>query len=218
MTITTFYDDVRDAIGRGTTNDARFDGWAQEAISQLETEHTFTWMKRTLEIPLVPGVDGNRVDLDIASIKAFNWAKFGLRQGAGSGQYTTFGRTLRIVDPVQIASIDLGYAGAAYRDGSTLVLDAQPQEASTLFASAWVYTQWTDDFDAGDTPPVLVRHYAGFKAYFMMVAAANLRSPDLGTIWTSRSDRGIQAMIAADTDSEWRERRNMRVGQDLRDA
>lgn len=212
MAVVDFYNDVRGAIGRGASIDARLPIWSHEALNQLETEYTFMWMRGTYEYALVPGANSNRVALALPNIKAFNWTKFGLRQGLGSQQTTAFGREVVIVDPRQIVSIDLGYAGNAYIDGvDTLVLDALPQEACTLFVNAWVYSTWP--VDTTKTLPVLTRNYAAFKSYFMLIAAANLRDQNLAAIWSARADRGVAAMIAADTDLEWKSRRQLRIGQ-----
>jgi hypothetical protein len=217
-TIADFYNDVRGAIGRGTVNDALFPMWAHEALNMLENMSTFTWQKRTYEFPLLPALGANRIALvdenDVPlNIKAFNWAKFGVREGVGSGQTTMFGPEITLVDPRQLVSIGVGFAQYAYMDGAnTLVLDETPQEASTLFAEVYVYTQW-DDYDTDETPDVLARHYSSFKAVFMMTAAANLRDGErLGAIWSGMSERGIAAMIAADTDFQWKARRKLRMG------
>lgn len=216
MNITSFYADVRNAIGRGPALDAVLPGWAAETLSDLENGHTFVWQRRAVSFPLVAGANSNVVALAAPLLKAINWVKFGITQGVGSQQTTLYGKPLAFVDPAQIVSIDLGYATACYLDGlGNLVLDALPQEACTLFVDHWVYTDWAglDPDDDDDTPPILVRHYAAFKAAFMMTAAANLRDGErLGAIWSGLNDRRYAAMIAADTDLEWKGRKQLRMG------
>lgn len=217
-TIAEFNADIAQAVGRAGVS-ASVPGWASQAINLLENQRTFIWQRRIVEFPLVPAVDSNRIDLTDYNIKAFNWAKFGVRQGAGSGQVTLFGREITIVDPRQIVSIDVGYGGAAYLDGvETLVLDALPQEASTLFASVWLFTDWAEDFEDADTPPVLARHYFAFKALTMKMAAADLRDDRLIQIWGGMSDVGLAAAWVADEDAEWRARNRMEIGMNNRGA
>lgn len=211
MTITAFYDDVRVAIGRGTANDTAFPGWAQEAISLIENEHTYQWMKQTLLFALVAAPDSNQIDLGMSNIKAIDWVKFGTVAGSGATAITTLGNALVGVDPFQITSFDNGYANAFYLSGvSTLVLDALPQEASSLYVAGHFFTQWPTD--TSQTPPILMRHYQAFKAIFLMIAAANLRDDRLGGIWTQLGTGGKQAMLTADAELEWRPRRGLRMG------
>lgn len=211
MTIATFYADLRTAIGRGSSIDASLPGWCQEAINFLENQHTYQWMKKTNLFPLVPGATSNTIALGTSRIKAVDWVKFGKVDGTGSQTQTTFGDTLKLVDPQRITSFDSGYAGAYYFDGvDTIVLDARPQEAASLYLRYFEFTAWPTD--TSQTPPVLARHYHGFKAHTMMTIAANLRDDRLGQIWTGVSQQGLQAMLAADAEMEWHAQRQLRAG------
>lgn len=211
MTIATFYNDVRTAIGRGAANDGNFQAWAQEALSLLENEHTYRWMRHLHAYALVPAANSNVVPLGFNTLKAVDWARFALVVGTGATQTTTFGDLLTQVEPDKFTSIDNGYAGAYYFDGvDTIVLDALPQEASTLQVWSYDFTQWPSD--TALMPPILARHYQGFKAHFMMTAAGNLRDASLGQIWQGASQRGVQAILAADGVMEWAGRRGLRMG------
>lgn len=211
MTIATFYNDVRTAIGRGAANDAFFPAWCQEAISLLENEHTYRWMRHLHSYPLVAAAASNVIALGVTTIKAVDWARFSVITGAGATATTTYGDLLTQVEPDKFQSVDNGYAQGYYFDGvSTIVLDSLIQEAATLEVWSFDYTQWPSD--TAQTPPVLARHYQGFKSHFMMIAAGNLRDAALGQIWAGASQRGVQAMIAADGVMEWQGRRGLRMG------
>lgn len=212
MTINTFYTDVRTAIGRGAANDAVLPSWAQEAINNLENMRSFQWMYRTVEFPLTPGADSNRVTLTGARLKALDWVKFVERQGVAGQMQTLYGAPLRIVDPYAIMSIDNGQAGAAYLEGEdVVVLDALPQQLGTLAVHGAYFTDWAA-IDPDTTPTILGRHYSGFKAFFMRTAAVNLRDDRLLQLWTNEATTAVSAMINADTALEFAAKRKLRVG------
>lgn len=206
-----FEADIRAAIGRGTANDALLPVWIEEALNELENDHTWMWQRVEDDVAVTPGVNSNVVTLPWA-VKAFKSIRFGVTEGSGAQLVTRYGTELVEVDPRQLVSIVPGYGGYYYmRDATTLVMDGRPTEAATLYVSGWVFSDWSS-YDADDTPPVLARAYAGFKAYVMMVAAANLRSPELAQIWSGLRDRRLASMQAADIDFEWKGRRKLRIG------
>lgn len=211
MTIATFYNDVRTAIGRGAANDGVFPGWAQEAISLLENGRTFQWMKQTTRIPVPVAVASNKVVLG-ATVKSVIWAKFGDIVNTGlSNETVTFHCELQQVEDTNITSYDNGEAVAYYWDGvDSIILDALASTPQTLFVRANVFTTWPTD--TSKTPPVLARHYQAFKSIFMMVAATNLRDAALNAIWSGAGQAAIQSLIAADTDAQWAGQRHLRMG------
>lgn len=211
MNIAAFYDDLRADIGRGASIDSRLPAWCQAALNLLENEYTFQWMRKTTLFPLTVGANSNRVALGTTAIKAIDWVKYGEVQGTGAQALTVFSDRLVGVSPEQIISLDNGTASAFYLDGvSTLVLDALPQKAASLYVHYFEYSAWPTD--TSQTPIVLARHYAGFKAHTMMTIAASLRDATMGQIWTGMAQVGKQAMLAADAQMEWKNRRDLRVG------
>lgn len=209
-----FTADIRAAIGRGPANDTLLPVWIQETLNSLENRNTYQWMRQVDDFAIVPGATANEVVLPWTTIKKMRMVRFGLTDGAGSGLSNIYGPALRQVDPKQLSSVVPGYGGYYYFSGvDRIVMDGRPQEASTLFVAAWVYTDWSDYAD-GDTPPILARHYAGFKAACMMTAAANLRDATLAQIWTGIRDREEPAMISADTELQWGDRGGLRFGMD----
>lgn len=211
MTIATFYNDVRTAIGRGAANDASFPGWAQEAISLIENSHTFTWMQQTNRFPVVPGIGSSALVLD-PRIKAIKWAKFGDVTNTGTAtEQIVFHEELTQVTDVDITSYDNGEPTAFYWDGvSGIIMDALVQVPATLFVRFDLFTQWPTD--TSKTPSVLMRHYQAFKAIFMMIAATNLRDVTLNSIWAGAGQTALQTLIASDTETQWSGRRGLRMG------
>lgn len=211
MTIATFYNDVRTAIGRGAANDAAFPGWAQEAISLIENSRTFTWMQMTQRFPLVVDPLANKVVIG-ANVKSVDWARFGdITNALASNETIVFHEMLRMVGDSDIVSYDSGEPGAFYWDGvDSIIMDAKVQVAITLFVRFNAFTQWPTD--TSKTPPVLARHYQVFKSIFMMVAATNLRDQTLNSIWAGAGQSALQTLVAADTEAQWLGRRGLRMG------
>lgn len=206
-----FYADVRGAIGRGTSNDDKFDAWGQQAISLIENAYTYKYMEVTREFPIVPATNSNIVDLSVQGpVKEIGWVKWGEVTGTGATATTLYGEPLAIVDPVDILSIDSGFAVAGYLSNDTIFLDARAQSNFTLFVNAYFYTDWAAADDA-DTPAILAKHYAAFKAKFMLVAAMNLRDSNLAGLWSAGSQEGVAGMMAADAVARYGGRR-LRLG------
>jgi len=207
--VSALYAAMRTALGRGTANDANLPEWAAEAINEIETEATFAWMRKTATLTANTGLDGNRLALPNTRVKAIDWARTGTPEGTnGAILYDT---ALVGVTPLEFGSVGEGVAPEGfYLDGVTyLVLDAIPASALAVQLSYWEYTEWPASLADTSTPPVLARHYAGFKAAAMMVAARNLRDDRLAQVWNSAASQAKIAMWMADGQFEFKHRRGL---------
>lgn len=205
--INAFYADLRTSIGRGTANDAVLPGWAAEALNELETESTFQWMRKTGTFSLTPALNGNRFALPTNRVKAIDWVKPGTPSGANGA--ISYGTPLVGVNAFDFASVDEGTDPSGfYVDGvSYLVTDALPAAATSVYMAYWEFTEWPAD--TAQTPAVLARHYAGFKALAMITVARSLRDDRLAQIWGPAAERAKVAMWMADGELQFKHRRGM---------
>lgn len=206
MTVATFYDSLRIAIGRGTANDAVLPEWCQEAISELETDATFKWMEKTVSISSVAGPGGNVLALPSVRVKAIDYVK---SVTTSTGGQINYGDEILGVGAHDFLSVDAGGSPSAfYLDGvSNLVLDAIPSPPATYLVRYWEYTQWPTD--TSQTPAILARHYAGLKALVMKTVARNLRDERLAAVWAAAGEGAKLAMWMADGQTEYKHRRFM---------
>lgn len=205
--IAALYADLRTSIGRGTANDAVLPTWCQETLNEIETDTTLQWMRKTGTFSLAPAADGNRFALPSMRVKAVDWVRPGTPQGANGA--IVYGDPLVGVNPYDFSSVDEGVDPTGfYVEGvSFLVTDAIPSTATSVYMAYYEFSEWPED--TSQTPAVLARHYAGFKALAMMTAARNLRDQRLAEVWTGTAEKARQAIWLADGELQFKHRRGM---------
>lgn len=176
MTLATFHSDVANALGRGTSLSSQIPTWTKRAVSWLERNYSFQYMKRYLTLTIDLDADyPNYVAIGDYSFKKFRSLSY-LAPGASRR------RPLPRVEPEDRETTPTGNPGGYWLDGlSNLVLDSIPDEALTLHLHANLFTVWPSDTTFNH---FLLRE--GYDILFprtMMNAARELRNAAMFDTW-----------------------------------
>lgn len=201
MNLGTFHSRVSNAIRRGTSLDTIIPFWVGDAARILEQNYTFSWMRRSVEVPLLASDATNVILLD-PLVKEVNWIKPVWNSQPDGTKW--FGDPLTGCEEMDITSIDNCNPAGYWIDGDDtgtgyqINFDAIPTSDMIFRINRSVYTDW--DFADGDTPALLARGQSALFFQTLILFANEQRDPRMAAQYGSMLQGGLGVLLRSEED------------------
>lgn len=202
LTLGTFKADLIVEIGRGSSVTARLPGWLRTAVSWLEQNFTFEYMKKEYLLTQLAGQAYIAMPSNL--VKGMLLVQPAIENADGSVALT---EPLPKVNPNDVLSIDhADLPSGWWLTGANLHFDSISQVDQKFRARYAEYSLWPTADSA--QPLLLLRYENLLRAQFMLVAWTALKDFEAAATWKATRDEALRAVLVAEDEAEWN-------GQDL---
>lgn len=206
-TLADLYTDVSVALQRGTSQDTAIPGWARRAVSRIEIDGTYAWMRKSASVSLDPLASRpDQISMPSSRVKGVDFIKIAAVNADGS---TTYSDPLIGVDAMDVLSIDLGVPNGFYLDGVDYIyLDSRVQQTTNLWLRYFEYTDWPTSTAA--SPAILVRAYDYLFNQIMCMGATTLKDERMFQTYELQRQQAREAAIRAEGVLEFKHQNDLR--------
>lgn len=194
MNLGQFHDRVRNAIKRGTSQDALIPDWTAEAANLLELNYSFSWMNYTSTVAVLAANNpANRIAAP-ANLKSMEWIKPIINQ---NGQYVWYGEPLQGVTSNKVLGITGGNPAGWWMDGlDYIMLDSLPGVDRSYVLNYNQLTDWPTD--ETQTPNLLARGFSVLLAQTLILGAMDMKDGRMQQLYEARLETSIGMLLRAD--------------------
>lgn len=181
---------VRDALGRGTSQDALIPAKVRQAARWLERNYSFKYMEKFALLTIDSEADYPRVvAFPTSLVKTIDMVRI-------SSEGADYSYLIQ-VDPKDMVRVGTGKPEGYWLDGvDSLVLNANPGENYTMEVLYNQYSDWPTDLNA--EPWLVVNAEDALVAKAMTYFAPQLRDSDMKTRWDGTLKEALDTLLKAD--------------------
>jgi hypothetical protein len=210
VTVASFYDDVRTALKRGTSQDGNFVRWTRKAVRKHEDNIDFAHMLRYGEVTAEAGAESPElVDLPNDRVKEVILLQPFVEGADGTRAY---GVAIERSERQRMNGLVAGSPWEWWWLGDKVVLGNRPQ-ADQDFEILWrEYTAWPTTIGSTDNPAILSKYETLLFAEVMVNAWTEIKDFEALAVWKSQRDEALAIMSATEENRRWQGQR-LAMGQ-----